>query len=63
DQTLSQVLSNYVVNAHIGVVMAWLNEKPLQSPDKLAELVTAMTTSVFASQQLSLEDVFPYKQS
>lgn len=63
DQMLSQVLSNYAVNAHIGVVMAWLDEKTLQSPDQLARLVTTMTTSAFASQQLSLEEIFPYNPS
>ncbi|KRM71431.1 TetR/AcrR family transcriptional regulator [Lacticaseibacillus brantae] len=61
DSTLSNVLSHYVVNAHIGVVMAWLGETPIQSPDKIAELVTAMTSSVFASQGLDLADVFPYR--
>lgn len=63
DRKVSRLMSNYVVNAHIGVAMAWLSESPLQKPEELAELVTEMTTGALASRGISLAEIFPYKNN
>ncbi|MGH1942382.1 TetR-like C-terminal domain-containing protein [Enterococcus faecium] len=61
DQRYSRIISHYVINAHIGVAMAWISETSPQSPKEIAQLVTTMTENALASQSITLSDMFPYK--
>ncbi|MFC4772841.1 TetR/AcrR family transcriptional regulator [Enterococcus hermanniensis] len=62
NEKVSRLISHYIINAHIGVAMAWLNEKNLQPPNKVAQLVATMTEQALASQHIVLSEIFPYQK-
>mgnify|MGYP004702182019 CR=1 FL=1 len=59
EREVSVIISNYIINAHIGATMAWLRQSIMIKPSEMASLVYEMTNTALASQNLNLEELFP----
>lgn len=55
----ANLISNYVVHAHVGVVLEWLKEEPMTRPEILVSRVTAMTKAALSSQKIDMNKLFP----
>ncbi|OFI48557.1 hypothetical protein BG261_06575 [Floricoccus tropicus] len=58
DKKLSIFVSNYIVNAHIGVVMEWLRQEKMERPEQLSKLLVELTSSALTSQGIEMENMF-----
>ncbi|MFB7141311.1 TetR/AcrR family transcriptional regulator [Gottfriedia sp. NPDC056225] len=54
----SSILANYIVNAHVGVILNWLCTDNPCPPDEMADYVTQITESVLQSRGTNLETLF-----